>query len=154
MLTLFHFGLPALADQSGIKFSLWGYFWSIIWRILTELNNQVFCIYWRNVLGKIDHQSKVKWKKKYVRIPLWITIWSNRSPTSRHTFITITVLRAYLWIWSSLFSWLNGFMGGATTFACKSQGCLWQDWYILMRFVEDIAIKMGFSQITLIWVLP
>ncbi len=21
-------------------------------------------------------------------------------------------------------------MGGATTFACKSQECLWQDWYI------------------------
>ena len=33
-------------------------------------------------------------------------------------------------IWSSIFSWLIGCMGGATTFACKSQECLWQDWYI------------------------
>ncbi len=26
-------------DQSGMKFSLWGYFWSIIWIILTEFDN-------------------------------------------------------------------------------------------------------------------
>ncbi len=37
MLTRIHFGLPALADHSGMKFSLWGYFWSIIWRILTDI---------------------------------------------------------------------------------------------------------------------
>ncbi len=37
MLTRIHFGLPALADQSGMKFSLWGCFWSIIWRILTDV---------------------------------------------------------------------------------------------------------------------
>ena len=29
---------------------------------------------------------------------------------------------------------LIGCMGGATTFACKSQGCLWQDWYIYTLF--------------------
>ena len=46
--------------------------------------------------------------------------------------ISITVLRVYLWILSSLFSWLVGWMGGATTFACKSQECLWQDWYIFV----------------------
>ena len=37
---------------------------------------------------------------------------------------------SHLWIWPNLFSWLIGSIGGATTFACKSQGCLWQDWYI------------------------
>ena len=47
MLTPIHFGLLALADQSGMKFSLWGYFWSIIWRILTDMDKLCIFVYVR-----------------------------------------------------------------------------------------------------------
>ncbi len=40
--------LPALADQSGMKFSLWGYFWSIIWINLT--------VFWNK--GRYDNNRK------------------------------------------------------------------------------------------------
>ena len=51
----------------------------------------------------------------------WVRYWIT---------IGATVLRAYLWTWSNLFSWIIGCVRGAITFACKSQECLWQDWYI------------------------
>ena len=35
---------------------------------------------------------------------------------------------------------LIGCMGGATTFACKSQGCLWQDWYISVLFLWKLYL--------------
>ncbi len=38
-------------------------------------------------------------------------------------------LQTYFKAWSAL---IIGLIGGAEkTFACKSQECLWQDWYIL-----------------------
>ncbi len=43
------------------------------------------------------------------------------------------MLRGYLWICLILLHWLIGCIGLATTFACKSQECLWQDWYIYTR---------------------
>ncbi len=37
-----------------------------------------------------------------------------------------------------------GCAGGADrTFACKSQECLWQDWYILIYIISDLAAAAG-----------
>ncbi len=42
----------------------------------------------------------------------------------------------------SPFTWFMVCIGGATTFACKSQGCLWSDWYIYSLEFSLLSIKL------------
>ncbi len=46
-----------------------------------------------------------------------------------------------------LFSWLIGCIGGATTFARKSQECHWEDWYI---FANNFMMHITFSILSVI----
>ena len=44
-----------------------------------------------------------------------------------------------------------GCMGNATTFACKSQECHWQDWYISIRFCKSIILLV--YDLHIIWLV-
>ncbi len=48
-----------------------------------------------------------------------------------------------------MFSWLIGCKGGAPTFACKSKGCLWQDWYIFTSNSLSYVSNLMKSQLKL-----
>ncbi len=80
MLTRIHFGLLALADQSGMKFSLWGYFWYIIWRILTDMKLALVfhkilqeCMYENVTYGPLHILDK-KDSHRWLNICNW---WAN-----------------------------------------------------------------------------